>query len=265
MKSKKVLSILLICMFFLLSSQVASAKTMLTEDEWDQRREYINQNIKELGGQGQEAIESFLEANGIVKLSESDSMNISESLISPMSVAGSVDLYVNFWYDQYAGKYVVQGGWEWQSLSYIDNKGGAVDGISLTMYQTNFKPVTGYVYSSYPAYIQVYDQNGWLYDNAGSASSISNSGIAWTFQDAWQIGAYCGYSGIVWFYLDEKPSQSPMYIGINFTHTWSDATLSSFGITWPTNNLPSLNMSFTSTPKSFTKTTQTTVYSWPRL
>jgi hypothetical protein len=132
------------------------------------------------------------------------------------------------------------------------------------MCQTNWNAVTDYVLSSNPAGIAVYDQKGTSYGTAGSASTISQSGIAFTFRDSWGSGTvYCGYQGQVWFWMDKKPSQSSLYVKMDYEHTWSAATLQSFGISWPVGSAPTLDMNFVSAPYNFKIANQITLYSWP--
>lgn len=266
MKLKRVLSgvcIVSIMVVSILIPTYANDQKEASDQEWAERRAYLEKNMRELGAKGPDAVEAFFEENGIVKAEDSSTE------ITPQSAPGSVTLSnIGGYYDQYSGKYLVSGYWDWGNILYVDNNAGALDGVSLSMCQTNWNAVTGYVFSSNPAGIAVYDENGNYYDFSGNANTISKSGIAYTFQDAFSnggFGGYIGYSGSVWFWLDSKPSQSQIYIKMDFQHTWSKASLSSFGISWPVSSAPTLSMSFSSTPSNFKIANQTTLSSWPRL
>jgi hypothetical protein len=251
-----------LCLIALLTacfSQSALAETKISETQVKDRQDFIDNNIRKLGGKGQDALDDFFSKNGIVK---ADTI----TPVTPMSAPGSVNLSVNAWYDRYSNKYVVQGSWQWIDLSVVDLSSGALDGVSLSMCQTNWDAATGYVFSSNPARIAVYDNFGTEYINAGGASTISKSGIAYTFQDSWvNAYSYCGYHGVAWFYLDKVPTQLPLYIKMDFQHTWSSASLSSFGISWPTNSAPTLSMQFSTVPKNFQRSQQITLSNWPNL
>lgn len=268
MKSKKFITkflSLLICFSFVLNTGVVSAKTknVLTEEELNQRRAYIDENIRLLGAQGQDAIDEFFSKNNVVKLNAAT--DISNSDLSVQSYYGNVGLNATVWYDQYAGRYVVQGSWQWDNINSVDSSAGALDGVALTMYQTNYQPVTGFVYASNPANIQIYDQWGTPYTGLGGTGAISNSGIAWAFQDKWQNGSYAGYHGIVWFHLTQKPAQSTIYVGISYEHTWTTAVCNSYGISWVLDTLPVINMTFSIETQFIKPVNQITVTSWPRL
>lgn len=149
----------------------------------------------------------------------------------------------------------------------VDSNAGAFDGVSLAMCQTNWNPVTGYILASNPANIAVYDQLGTHYPNAGGPSRIDKSGIVYAFEDRWiprpvQDNLYVGYQGQVWFWLTKVPSQLPIYIKMDFLHTWTNASLSSLGFNWPVNSAPTISMTFSSTPSQFTKANQITLNRW---
>lgn len=265
MRIKKVLCLAVILCISITSVTYVSAKPSnekMTDKEWQVRRNYIDENIKKLAGRGPEEVEKFFEENNIV---ECDFVK-DASDISTKSLPGAVSFYgIGGYYDRVAGKYFVTGYWEWAAIGYVDNNAGAVDGVSLALCQTNWNSATGYIFSSNPANIAVYDQNGTYYPYAGGISAISKSGIAYSFQDAWKgvwADQYCGYRGTVWFYLDQPPTQLPLYIKMDLTHTWSSATLTSLGISWPTGSAPTLNMQFSNTPSKQPYANQTTLYGW---
>lgn len=227
---------------------------------WEDRRAYLEKNFTEIGNDV-EKFDTFMEQNGL---------EAAETMIpiQPQSAPGNVQLYnIKGYRDRFSGKYVVSGRWIWNNISNIDSNAGAVDGVSLALCQTNWNPVTGYVFTSQPAGIAVYDQDSTHYPSAGGVSSISKSGIAYTFQDSYK-GAlwwikYCGYSGQVWFWLDRAPDQLPIYIKMDFTHTWSEAELDSAGIEWAAGSAPKISMKFKIAPKNFTLANQVTLSSWP--
>ncbi|OPX44880.1 hypothetical protein CLHUN_14340 [Ruminiclostridium hungatei] len=265
---KKLLSaicVISLMVSILLYPSFASSSKEDSDAKWNERRAFLEENIKELGAKGPDAVDAFLKKNGVEK---SDKIIADPSRnISPMSAPGSVTLSISAYRDQYSSKYLVTGYWTWNDIGLVDTSAGALDGVALSMCQTNWNPVTGYVFSSNPAQMAIYDNYGTLYDNAGSASVISKSGVAYTFQDKWITGInkFCGYSGSAWFWLDTCPDQLPIYIKMDFIHTWTSAQLNNFGISWPVGSAPTLNMNFSTVPSKFMKADQITLYSWPRL
>lgn len=256
MRFKRVLTFLTLCLILLLNVNAVYAKSSNGSDKWEERRAFIEENISILGSQGPAKVDEWLEANGIHKVNNIQS-------IQPLSSPGSVSLYsIDGYFDSLAKKYIVKGWWTWNGTSLIDSTSGALDGVSLAMCQTNWDPVTGYILDSNPSGIAVYDQNGTYYPYAGNTSKIDKSGIVYTFQDSWSGTNYCGYKGQVWFWMTTTPSQLPIYVKMDFEHTWTSASLSSFGFSWPVGSAPTINMTFSTTPENFKIANQIYLSSW---
>lgn len=240
---------------------VGAANKKMNDKDWNERRAYLEENMRDLGSQGEEAVQKFLEENNVIKAEE---IEVEDQGKVRASSNGSVTLKMYTYYDRYSQRYLVKGTWTWSDIDKIDSKPGAVDGISLSMYTTDYKAVSGYEYASNPGGITVYDNNGKSYSDAGGVSKISKSGIAYTFKDGWKNSStYVGYSGSVWFWLNKKPINSTIYVNMNFQHTYSSATLKSCGISWTAGEAPSINMNFENTPSNWIAANQITVKSWP--
>lgn len=250
---------LLLCLALIVNCGLVNAGNYenATDVAWEGRRAFVEENMIIIGSQGPEKVEEWLKANGVYKVQSIKS-------IEPMSTPGSVRLYnIDGYFDSIAKKYLVKGWWTWEGILLVDLTAGAVDGVSLAMCKTDWNPVTGYILASNPAGIAVYDQDGTHYPYAGGASKIDKSGIVYTFQDGWYNQMkYCGYRGQVWFWMNQQPSQLPIYIKMDYMHTWSAAKLSSFGFNWPSNSAPEINLKFDVVPKNFKRANQITLNNW---
>lgn len=256
MRYKKIVFFLSLCIFFLSTTGFSYSLDVKMDNDWESRRAFIEENIINISSQGPDKVNEWLIANGFQEVEYIKT-------IEPLSSPGSVVLRnIQGYYDSVAKKYIVKGWWSWQGIHLVDSTAGALDGVSLAMCQTNWNPVTGYVFTSNPAGIAVYDQDYTHYPHAGGASKIDKSGIVYTFQDAWQGSKYVGYHGQVWFWLNSTPSQLPIYIKMDFEHTWTNANLSSFGFNWPVGSAPTINMVFNITPANFKIANQITLSSW---
>lgn len=262
MRLKKVM-LLAICFVLLFNVSIVSAKNTKANVNWDERRAFIEENMILIGSQGPEKVDEWLKANGVYKSKKVVALQPETESILPLSSPGSVSLNnITGYFDTIAKKYIIKGWWNW--LTSADSTAGALDGVSIAMCQTNWNPVTGYQFASYPTGIAVYDQYGTHYPYAGNASKIDKSGILYTFQDSWYQGRYCGHKGQVWAWLTLPPSQSPIYLKMDYQHTWSSASLSSYGFTWPAGSAPTINMQFNVVPSNFKVANQVTLSSWPQ-
>ncbi|AVX31872.1 hypothetical protein CTH_2333 [Carboxydocella thermautotrophica] len=201
-------------------------------------------------------MDEWLAANGVNKVQD---MHGVQATSSPgQAYLTNIDGY----FDGLAKKYLIKGWWKWNSTP--DATAGALDGVSLAMAKADgsWSPVTGYTFASNPAGIAVYSQNGTYYPNAGNASKIDKSGIVYTFKDGWSGTQYIGYQGQVWAWLDSRPKELPIYIKMDYEHTWTDANLSSFGFSWTYPNPPSINMTWNTVPANWIIANQITLYTW---
>lgn len=264
MKVKKVVSVLVVATLLVLNISSVLAQNNNENKLWEKRREYIEKKIIELGKEGPDQVDNWLAQNGLIKATNIICTSDGEGDFQIKSSPGDVNIYnIQGYYDSSAHKYLIKGWWTWKSIADVDISAGALDGVSLAMCKTDWNPVTGYVLASNPAGIAVYDQSGNHYPNAGSASKIDKSGIIYTFEDKWVDTKYCGYKGQVWLWMNTPPTQLPIYIKMDYEHTWTDATLSSFGFDWPAGSAPTINMQFSTTPSNFKIANQITLYSWP--
>lgn len=264
MKFKKIICLIAAISLTLSNSSAISAEQeigIMTEKEWEVRRSFIDENITELAAKGPEEVEEFFKKNNIQK---------SELMVPDIgiqSLPNSINIRsLNGYYDNISRKYFVTGYWEWNAENLLDMYAGAVDGVSLSLYQPNYEAATGFLFSSNPANISVYDQNGTLYPYAASPSNISRSGVAYTFQDNFYgpgTTKYCGYKGAVWFYMDKAPDQLPLYIKMDVNHTWQSSALENFELRWTPGKAPELVMEFGSAIQVIRPVNQTTLYSWP--
>lgn len=136
---------------------------IMAEKEWQVRKNYIDENIAKLAAIGPEKVEEFFQKNNI---KEAEFMVPD---VGTRSLPGAIEIRsLNGYVDNTSGKYFVTGYWEWRGASYLDMYAGAVDGVSLSLSQTNYNPATGFIFSSSPANIAVYDQEGTHYPYAAS-------------------------------------------------------------------------------------------------
>ncbi|HVJ47733.1 hypothetical protein [Desulfitobacterium sp.] len=268
-KLRKVMSFLLAATLLLVNSNsVLAANNQKANDEtWEARRAYIEENMIKLGSQGFDNVDEWLQLNGVEKVKLKASSKDKDDVISPMSDPGNISIYsIDGYFDSLAKKYLVKGWWSWNSTSYVDSTTGALEGVALSMSNTDFSPATGYVLASNPAGIAVYDQAGNYYSNTGATSKIDSSGVSYIYQDAWLGTQYRGYKGQAWFWMTTPPttsSSNPIYLKMHYIHTWTGANLETFGLKWQPGAPPELNMTFSTVPAQWPATNQITIYNWP--
>ncbi len=260
MKKRFLCSLLL--MALLISSITTADAIPMSDKEWEDRKAYLEENIISLGSQDFETVENWLFLNGFqdVEIVKDDG-----SLIQPMSTNANVSITsFDAYYDTRSSRYLIKGWWIWKGTSYLDLSAGAIDGVMLAMYNSNFGTVTGYEYSSNPAGIAVYDQNGTHYPDVGGLEDISGSGLVWTFQDYYDWNNYVGFKGQAWAWLDKKPTDSTVYLKLDYRHTYTTATFNSGTISWaPGTKAPSISLSFSGVPQAWTATNIWKKPSWP--
>lgn len=262
---KRLLSSIFLVCALVMSSVVVNAATeepqkKLTKKQLEKRQQEINEGIIEAGKKGPQAVDDFLKSQGF----EEADMIVP---VEPMSSNGNATVDTLKGYkDKFSGTYLVSGWWHWKDLAYVDSDAGAMDGVALALSnQSDFSKASGFVFASNPANIAVYDQNGKYYSDAGGPAKISGSGVAYTFQDEWLPGGiFVGYSGQVWFQLTTPPTKTNLYITMDYEHTYSASTLSSFGINYPTGSPPTITMSWTSVPKNWVRSNLVQLNGWPQ-
>ncbi|MEL7648747.1 MAG: hypothetical protein AAGU76_11680 [Sedimentibacter sp.] len=261
MKKKFIGSLLLLIL--LISSVTTANAAPMKDAEWENRKAYIEENIIALGSQDFETVENWLFLNGFQDVEVAQNK---DGLIQPLSTNANVSITsFDAYYDTRSSRYLIKGWWIWKGTSYLDVSAGAVDGVMLAMYNSNFAPVSGYEYtSSNPTGIAVYDQNGTHYPNVGGLEDVSGSGLVWTFQDYYDWNNYVGFKGQVWAWLDKKPTDSTVYLKLDYRHTYSSATFNSGTISWSSGTkAPSISLSFSVAPQAWTATNIYKILSWP--
>jgi hypothetical protein len=234
----------------------------MSDKDWEKRRALIEENITTLGSQGPDKVDEWLNKNGIVKAKDLLAEDQEQIIIN--SAPGAIQCYnIQAYYDTSARKYLVKGWWQYTDMNKPDIFPGPVDVVSLAMCKTDWDPVTGYVFSSNPAGIAVYDNLGNHFPTAGGVSKIDKSGILYSFQDSWHLMEFVGYRGQVWFWLDVKPTQTPIYVKMDLKHTWNAGTLSSFSFDWPLKSAPTIKATIGGSTLSADYANQITLSSWP--
>lgn len=231
----------------------------------------LNEGMAKLGAKGAEAVDAWLEDHGVFKLKggkEGQTVIISNSEVGILSDPGNITIRdIDAYFDSVAKKYIVRGFWDWRKIEYVDSKAGSIEGVGLAMSKTDGTSTTGQIFSSNPAGIAVYDQDGYHYTDVGNAAKISKSGVAYTFQDRWMwLNKYVGYSGQVWFYLDQRPLEDSVYITMTFEHTWEETyTSTEYGLSWG-GSYPEIYIKWNNNiaPKNWTAVNQHTEYQWER-
>ncbi len=260
MKKRFISSLLL--MVLLISSITTVNAASMEDKEWEDRKAYIEENIIALGSNDFEAVENWLFLNGFQDV---EVVQDEDNMIKPLSSAENVTI-TNFdaYYDTRSSRYLIKGWWMWKGTQYLDISAGAVDGVMLAMYNSNFRPVSGYEYAYGTATgIAIYDQHGTHYPNSGSQATPVNSGLVWTFQDYYDWNNYIGYKGQVWAWLAKKPTDSTVYLKLDYQHTFTGASLNSATISWPLNDKPSISLGFNIAPQAWTASNFWRIPSWP--
>lgn len=226
------------------------------------RKQFIEDGIIRLGAKEPHVLEQWLGLNGIIA---AEIGSPSADSIGIMSGPGDAYIYdMGAYYDTWAKKYLIKGAWKWNSINLVDTNAGAVDTVSLSMHKTDYTATTGQIWRSQPHGMALYDQWG-NYHGSGTPGGTSASALLMSFQDRWTAHyAYVGYQGSIWGWLDQKPSQSPIYLAMNFEHTWTDAQLQSLTFKFG-NNSAGLEAKFDRVLSRWVPPlhNQITVYNWP--
>jgi hypothetical protein len=233
-----------------------TAEKPMTEEQWEARKRIIDENMIKLGAD-QEKLDTWLAANGIFKVQSEK-----QEPIETRSTGAQVNLTVDAYNDTIGNKYCIKGAWTWSGT--LDDLCGPIDGVTLSMYYGNGYKASG-TWVSNPAGIAVYDQYGNYYSSAGWVRSINAADIVYSFQDAIQGSYYVGYQGQAWGWMSSPPSQSPIYVKMDFEHTYRSGSVSNVTVSWSQGNrAPEISMTFGTQPSYWKKANQITVYSpWP--
>jgi hypothetical protein len=118
-------------------------------------------------------------------------------------------------YRQYNGSYLVQG--QWDGGNCYNSVYEPWDGIGLGMTDTYNNPVD---VPATNASMVGYDLfgNQWRDSDVGYASSYNASSVGYAMNDS-RVKR-----GTAWFYLDRKPSGSPHYLEMCWSHNWTEST-----------------------------------------
>lgn len=136
-----------LCSLALISVPLGAVQAKKAEEEKGkvnrkERIEYVNEQIKKLGGKGNDAVEEWLLENGFVKFKKGKQSSNSE--ISPLSSNGMIDLDVDTYYDTLTNAYCLKGTWEWKDEQYPDSDEGPEEVLALVMSDDDGDPIDGH-------------------------------------------------------------------------------------------------------------------------
>lgn len=191
------------------------------------RTEFLNQKINEFTEKENfKGLEKFMNQLGYYKAEFIEEDPNTDGLVSIQSSSNSVSWTFDAYRNAETSDYVMIGNWKMSQRPAVP---GSPEVLSLSLWNTDYSKPSGFVWSSYPTYLTVRDQQGTTRISTRTHEQTNGNGFIWKYQDSdvCYTGCgtskpqytYVGMSGTAIMYAKSVPSGTK-YLGGNYEHTW---------------------------------------------